>query len=56
MNAAKSGDLSGWKLNYELDNGLQHYCLKDETGMIYEAYVHGRSVQLYDHNMQLVAA
>ena len=55
LNDAKRGDLSGWKLAYELGNGLRRYCLRDEKGGIYDCYEYKGSRTIYDPMMKAVS-
>ena len=50
-----SGDFSGWKLVYELKNGLKRFCTKDDRDRTYDAYVCGRCVCLMDPELQVVS-
>ena len=55
LNEALTGDLSGWKLAYELSDGLRRYCLRDDDDRVYDAYVCGRCCRVYDPDMRVIA-
>jgi len=55
LNAAKSGDLSGWRPVYVISGGPKRYVLRDELQRVYDAYVcPDGSVKVYGPNMQAV--
>jgi len=55
LNAAVAGDLSGWKLDYELADGLRRYCLRDDDDRVYDAYVYDSRCRVYGPDMQVIA-
>jgi len=50
------GDVSGWTPVYMTDGGLHRYVLRDDNERIYDAYVYGGLVHVYDPNMRRVTA
>ena len=54
LKRAAAGDLRGWTLDYELNNGLRRYRIKDAGGRMYDAYVYAGSVKIYDQDMKVI--
>ncbi|MCL2509700.1 MAG: hypothetical protein FWF07_01290 [Methanomassiliicoccaceae archaeon] len=49
-------DESDWILDYKNPNGPTHYCMFDKDRNVFDAYVQGDMVTVFDSRMECVAA